>query len=276
MDIKIGDYNVLEVQRFVEFGLYLNDGDKGILLPGRWVPENTVVGDLIKVFICHDGEDRLIATTLTPKAIVGEIAYLKVVTVNRMGAFLDYGLMKDVFVPTSQQATPMEVGESYFVKLYIDEKTDRIAATQWFEKQLTNTVLTIKALEEVDVLIYRKTQIGYVVIINQKHLGLLHFNEIYQPIQIGNTYKGFVKNIGEENKLDIVLGKQGYKRIEDETEKIVRLLSENDGSLFYNDKSSPESIYAFFGMSKKSFKMALGNLYKQKKITITPEGIALV
>jgi predicted RNA-binding protein (virulence factor B family) len=277
MDIKIGDYNLMKVERILEFGVYLEDGKKGILLPNRWVPENTKVGDEIRVFICYDSEDRLIATTLESKARVGDLAYLKVRTVTEIGAFLDLGLMKDLFVPRSQQRGEMIVGGQYFVLVKIDERTNRLMGTEWFEKSLSNDELTVKELEEVDLKVYRKTELGYAVIVNDKHLGLLYANEIYRPIAIGDSCKGYIKKIyADTNKLDVVLGKPGYQRVETETEKILRLLEESDGSLAYNDKTSPETIYSVFGMSKKTFKMALGNLYRQKKIAFTDKGIGAV
>jgi predicted RNA-binding protein (virulence factor B family) len=277
MNIKIGDYNLLKVQRILEFGVYLDDGKKGILLPNRWVPENTNVGDKINVFICYDSEDRLIATTLQSKAKVGDIAFLKVRTVTAIGAFLDLGLMKDLFVPRSQQKGEMIVDGQYFVQVKIDERTNRLVGTEWFESSLSNIGLTVKELEEVDLKVYRKTEVGYAVIINDKHLGLLYDNEIFRPIAIGDNCQGYIKKIyPETNKLDVVLGKPGYQRVETETEKIIRLLNEKKGTLPFNDKTSPEIIYSIFGMSKKTFKMALGNLYRQQKITFTDKGIELV
>jgi predicted RNA-binding protein (virulence factor B family) len=277
MTIKIGDYNLMKVQRVLEFGVYLDDGKKGILLPNRWVPENARVGDEIAVFICYDSEDRLIATTLKSKAKVGDIAFLKVRTITAIGAFLDLGLMKDLFVPRSQQVSDMVEGGSYFVQVYIDERTNRLVGTERFEAKLLNTALTVKEMEEVSLKVYRKTEIGYSVIVHDQHLGLLHSNEVYRPITIGDTYEGYIKKIFlDTNKLDVVLGKPGYQRVETETEKILRLLDESNGKLPYNDKTLPEIIYKVFGMSKKTFKMGLGNLYKQKKIEFTKDGIALL
>ena len=171
----------------------------------------------------------------------------------------------------------MIVGGNYFVLVKIDERTNRLVGTEWFEHELSNDELTVKELEEVDLKVYRKTEIGYAVIVNDKHLGLIYDNEIYRPIAIGDSSKGYIKKIyPETNKLDVVLGKQGYQRVETETEKILRLLKEKNGTLPYNDKTSPETIYSVFGMSKKTFKMALGNLYRQQKIKFTDNGIAVV
>jgi len=274
--IKVGDYNVLKVLRDADFGFYLDDGAEGILLPKRFVPEGLKPGDELKVFIYHDSEGRLIATTQHPKGVVGEIVKLKAVTVTNQGAFLDWGLMKDIFVPKSKQLGGMREGAEYLVKIYIDEQTGRVAATEKIEPFLSNEILTVQEKDVADLVVYRRTDIGYLVIINNKHTGVLHFNEIYQNIGVGDKLKGFIKTIRPENKIDVVAGKPGYNRVEDEAEKILRLLNENNGYLPYHDKSNPEDIYSFFGMSKKAFKMATGNLYKQQKISFTKTGIKLV
>lgn len=274
--IKVGNYNVLKVIREADFGFYLDDGAEGILLPKRFVPEGLKVGDEIKVFIYHDSEGRLIATTQHPKGVVGDIVKLKAVAVTNQGAFLDWGLMKDIFVPKSKQLSGMRQGAEYLVKIYIDEQTGRVAATEKIEPFLSNENLTVKEKDIVDLIVYRRTDIGYVVIINNKHTGVLHFNEIYQNIGVGDKLRGFIKTIRPENKIDVVVGKPGYNRVEDEADKILRLLNENNGYLPYHDKSDPDEIYSFFGMSKKAFKMATGNLYKQQKVTFTKTGIKLM
>ncbi len=272
----IGQYNELKVIRKTEFGVYLDDEKEGILLPKRFEPPDTAIGDVIKVFLYHDSENRIIATTQKPKAVLGEIVQLKAVTVTPQGAYLDLGLMKDLFVAKSQQLIGMRVGGYYLVKLYLDEKTGRLAATEKIEQQLSNEHLDLKKMEMVDLIVYRRTEIGFVVIINHQHTGLLHFNEVYRDINIGDRLKGYVKTIREDNKIDIVLGKPGYQRVEDEASKILRLLQEQDGYLPFNDKSAPEDIYSYFGMSKKTFKMTTGSLYKQGKIIFAKEGILLV
>ncbi|HSU50137.1 MAG TPA: S1-like domain-containing RNA-binding protein [Segetibacter sp.] len=274
--VKVGEYNVLKVLREVDFGVYLDDGAEGILLPKRFVPEGLAIGDEVKVFVYHDSEGRVIATTQQPKGVVGEIVKLKAITVTNQGAFLDWGLMKDIFVPKSKQLGGMRQGAEYLVKIYIDEQTGRVAATEKIEPFLSNENLTVKENDTVDLTVYRRTDIGYLVIINNIHTGVLHFNEIYQNIGVGDKMKGFIKTIRPENKIDVVAGKQGYERVEDEAGKIIRLLHENNGYLPYHDKSSPEEIYDFFGMSKKAFKMAVGSLFKQKKITLTKTGIKLI
>ena len=281
--IKVGEYNLLKVLRLVDFGAYLDDGAEGVLLPKRYVPAGVTAGDEIKVFIYHDGEDRLIATTQQPKGILGDIVKLRTVTVNPQGAFLDNGLMKDIFVPKSKQIAGMRVNGDYLVKIYLDEQTGRLAATEKIEPFLSNENLTVKELEEVDLIVYRRTDIGYVCIINNIHTGVLHHNEIYRNIQVGDKFKGFIKKIYPESpdksdrfRIDVAAGKKGYQRVEDEAEKVLRLLRENKGYLPYHDKSEPEAIYDFFGMSKKTFKMTTGNLFRQRKISFEKTGIKLV
>jgi len=274
--IKIGEYNVMKVMKQLVFGLILDDGREGILLPKRFVPKDAKIGDELEVFLYHDGEDRIIATTQHPKGILGDIVKLRVVSVTPQGAFMDWGLMKDIFVPKSQQLTRMMVNGDYIVKIYLDEKTGRLAATEKIEPFLSNEILTVKEKDIVDLLVYRRTDIGYVVIINNQHTGVLHFNEIYRDIQVGDQFKGFIKKILLENKIDVAAGRPGYDRVEDETGKILRLLKEHDGYLPYYDKSSPDDIYSFFGMSKKTFKMSTGKLYKERKIIFTETGIKLI
>jgi len=275
--IKVGEYNTLKVIRQVEFGVFLDDGAEGVLLPKRFVPAGLKIDDEVKVFLYHDGEDRLIATTQQPFGILGDIVRLKAVNITPQGAFMDWGLMKDIFVPKSKQISHMRVNGEYLVKIYLDEQTGRLAATEKIEPFLSNESLTVKELDVVDLVVYRRTDIGYVCIINNQHTGVLHFNEIYRNIQVGDKFKGFVKKVyPEENKMDVAAGKPGYGRVEDEATKVLRLLEENNGYLPYNDKSSPEDIYDYFGMSKKTFKMTTGNLYKQRKITFEQTGIRLL
>ena len=280
--VEVGKYNLLKVIRAVDFGVYLDDGADGILLPKRFVPTATSIGDELKVFLYHDGEDRIIATTQEPKGVLDDIVKLRAVTVTPHGAFLDIGLMKDIFVPKSKQIFDMRVNGDYLVKIYLDEQTGRIAATEKLESYLSNEELTVKELEVVDLIVYRRTDIGYVCIINNQHTGVLHFNEIYRNIGVGDKFKGFIKKIypvsndkDDRFRIDVAAGKPGYSRVEDEAGKVLRLLRENSGYLPYNDKSKPEDIYDFFGMSKKTFKMTTGNLYKERKISFEKTGIKL-
>lgn len=274
--VKVGSYNRLSILRFLKAGAYLDDGAQGILLPTRFVPPGAKEGQELEVFVYHDSEDRLIATTQKAKACVGEIALLKVVGISPQGAFLDWGLMKDLFVPRSKQLMGMRLGGSYLVKLYIDERTGRVAATEKFENELSNEQLTVKEKDQVQLLTYRRTEIGYVMIINNQHTGLLHFNEIFKELAPGDQLEGFIKEIKPGNKIDLVAGRPGYQRVEEEKDKILALLQDNNGYLPYYDKSAPEEIYAFFGMSKKTFKMATGALYKERKISLEKTGIRLI
>ena len=281
--IRIGEYNTLPVKKELAFGLILEDGQEGILLPKRFVPKGAKPGDNLKVFLYHDGEDRLIATTQEPKGTLGDIVLLRAVSITPPGAFMDWGLMKDIFVPKSKQLSGMRLGGDYLVKIYLDEKTGRLAATEKIEPFLSNDNLTVKDNDLVDLTVYRRTDIGYVVIINNRHTGVLHFNEIYRDISIGDRFPGFIKNIlpaadapSGETQIDVAAGKPGYDRVEDAAAKVLRLLKENKGRLPYHDKSDPEAIYSFFGMSKKTFKMTTGKLYKERKINLTDTGIELI
>jgi predicted RNA-binding protein (virulence factor B family) len=271
---KVGEYNLLRVKKDSDYGLFLDGGEQEILMPNRFVPTGAKKGDELKVFIYHDSENRLTATMQEPFGVVGDIVNLKATGVTEQGAFLDWGLMKDLFVPASKQLTTMHPGQSYLVKIYIDEQTGRVAATEKLDPYLSNEDLTLKELDIVDLLIYRRTEIGFVVIINQKHTGVLHFNEAFGPVDIGDKLKGFIKSI-KGDKIDVVTGLPGYNRVENESEKILRLLKENNGYLPYHDKSDPQEIYDFFSMSKKTFKMTTGSLYKARKIIFTQTGIKL-
>jgi uncharacterized protein len=276
--IKIGEYNTLKVDRLTDPGAYLNDGKDGILVPRRFVPQGTKPGDELTVFIYHDGEGRIIATTQKPKGIVGDIVLLRCVSTTPQGAFLDWGLMKDIFVPRAKQLNRMLPQGDYLVKIYLDEKTGRVAATEKIDYFLSNEDLTVKEMEVVDLTVQRKTDLGYVMIINNRHTGLLHFNEVFRNMEVGDTMKGFLKKIDTENNnnIDVVIGKPGYERVEDEAGKILRLLKQHKGFLPYHDKSEPDAIYNFFGMSKKTFKMTTGALYKQRKIAFVDGGIKLL
>lgn len=271
--IKVGEFNTMRVIRAVDFGVFLDDGKEGILLPKRFVPAGLKVGDELDVFVYHDSEDRLIATTQKPLGTVGDIVALKAVSATKQGAFLDWGLMKDLFVPKSKQLGTMRVGGTYIVSIYIDEQTGRVAATEKIENFLSNEDLDLKEKDPVDLLVYRRTDIGYLCIINGKHTGVLHFSDIYQNIQVGDRLKGYVRKIREENKIDLALGERGYQRVSGEAGKILELLDQHGGFLPYHDKSDPEDIYDNLGMSKKAFKMAIGNLFKQKLIRIKENGI---
>ena len=279
--IKPGEYNVLKVIKEKSIGVFLDDGDKGILLPKRFMPAGTKIGDELKVFLYHDGEDRIIATTQQPFGTLGDIVKLKAVNTTPQGAFLDWGLMKDLFMPRSKQVSFVRTNGEYLVKIMLDQQTGRLYANEKLEPFLSNKEITVKELELVDLMVYRKSDLGYVVIINNRHTGLLYFNEVYRPVAIGNRFEGFIKKIYPENEegdfmIDVAVGKPGYDRVEDESAKVLRLLQESGGYLPYHDKSLPEDIYSFFSMSKKTFKMTIGKLYKERKIEFTQTGIKLV
>jgi uncharacterized protein len=273
--VKTGDYNTLRVLRKVDFGVYLDDGEAGILLPKRYVPEGLNEGDDIEVFVYHDGEDRLIATTDKPFGVVGDILKMKAVSVTEQGAFMEWGIMKDLFVPKSKQIQGMLPKGEYLVKIYRDDQTGRAAASERVEEFLHNDVITVKEGDELDLIVLRRTDIGYLMIVNNAHTGVLHMNEVFRTIGVGDKFKGFVKKVTHDNKIDVVAGKMGYSRVEGEAEKVLRLLKENNGYLPYHDKSDPEEIYLFFGMSKKTFKMTTGNLYRERKISFEKDGIRL-
>jgi predicted RNA-binding protein (virulence factor B family) len=281
--VQVGEYNNLVVKRQVSKGLILDDGKEGILLPKRFVPRTAKPGDTLRVFVYHDSEDRLIATTQNPKGILGDIVLLKVITLTPQGAFLDWGLMKDLFVPKTKQIMGMRLGGDYLVKIYLDEQTGRLAATEKFEPWLSNNNLTVKDNDVVNLTVIRRTDIGYLVAINNLHTGVLHENEVYRDIKVGDRFPGFIKNIlpadqspSGLNQIDVAAGRPGYARVDDAAAKVLRLLEENKGRLPYHDKSDPDEIYSFFGMSKKTFKMTTGKLYKDKKINLTDTGIELV
>lgn len=273
---QVGKWNKLKVVKDVDFGLYLDGGEDGeILLPKRYVPEGAKPDDELKVFIYHDNENRLIATTQEPLGGVGDIILGEVVTITPQGAFVRWGIMKDLFVPLSQQTSHMVKGGKYLVYIYIDEQTGRVAATERIHKYLSNEVLTVRELEVVDLIIWRRTDIGYPVIINNRHTGVLHFSDVFREVETGDKMKGFIKKIRTDGKIDVAIGERGYNRVESESGKVLRLLGENNGYLPFHDKSEPEEIYEAFGMSKKTFKMTIGKLYKEGVIELTQTGIKL-
>lgn len=273
--VNVGQYNTLKVIKEVDFGMYLDGGKDEILLPKRFVPKDLKVDDEISVFVYHDNEGRLIATTQTPIATVGEIAMMEVADANPSGAFVKWGIMKDVFVPISQQDKRMRPGDKRLVRLYIDELTGRVTGTERIDKFLSNYEITVAENEPVDLVVFQQTDIGYKVIINSKHLGLLHSNEVFKELEIGDKLKGFVKKIRPDHKIDVSAGTRGYAKVPEDEQKILDMLHNNSGYIPYNDKSGPEEIYATFGMSKKTFKMILGALYKKRMIEFTQTGTKL-
>lgn len=276
--VKVGRINVLRVIKRLPFGAYLVAGSEKeeILLPKRFEPENLSVDDLLKVFIYYDSEDRIIATTEMPLTQVDECAYLKVVDVNQVGAFMDMGLMKDLFVPFAEQETRMQKGQSYVVHLYLDEHSGRIMASSKLDKFLLETTHYHKAGQEVNLLIFAQTELGYKAAIGHTYQGLIFNNEIYQPLKIGDSVNGYIKNIRSDKKIDLTLQLPSEKTRGDLANRILALLKEQGGSIDITDKSSPDEIYSQFTVSKKAYKKALGALYKRRQILIEKEKIKLV
>lgn len=273
----IGKYNYLTIERVTSVGMFLSDVEgEEVLLPNQYITDEMQVGDQIKVFVYLDSEDRPVATTQTPKIIRNEFAYLEVKDVSEYGAFLDWGLIKDLFVPFREQPKPMEIGEWHVVFLYLDQKSERLLASAKLDKFLENERLTVQEGEEVDLLVWQKTDLGYNVVVNQYHKGLIYANEVFQPLNIGDSLKGYVKKIREENKLDISLQKTGYEVVEPVARQILDEVKKNNGYLNLSDNSSPEDIYAKLKISKKVFKKAIGGLYRQGVIRIEENGIYLV
>ncbi len=274
--INIGKYNLLRVVKKVDFGIYLDGKTDGeILMPERYVPEGTEIDDVLNVFIYLDSEDRLIATTEKPYAQVGEVAFLKVKSVNNIGAFLDWGLMKDLLVPFREQKTDMTEGRSYLVFVYIDEKTNRIAASAKLDKFINKTAPQYAIGEEVDLILESETDLGYKAIINNSHWGMLYENEVFEQLEKGQRLKGYIKKIREDNKIDLSLHKPGYERVEPAEKAILEMLKEKGGKIDVTDKSDAEQIYQLFGVSKKTFKKAVGALYKKRLIILEPNQIKI-
>lgn len=271
---NIGKYNTLRVVKLLEFGAYLDGGNDGeILLPIRYVPEGCAPEDEIEVFIYYDSEDRIIATTDKPYAQVGDFAYLEVVSTNKVGAFLDWGLMKDLLVPFREQKMDMETGRSYLVYIYEDDETHRIVASAKLDKFLDNLRPEFTPNQEVDLIVAVETDLGFKVIINNLFWGMIYHNEIFQIIEKGDRLKGYIKNIREDEKIDVSLQPSGYEKIEPLAQTILDTLRENDNYLPVSDKSPAGEIERYFSCSKKNFKKAIGALYKQKMITILEHGI---
>jgi len=276
--INIGQYNNLEILRDTEPGLFLGDADENeVLLPNRYVPEQFEIGDSLEVFIYLDNEERIIATTDAPYITVGEFAVLRCNDVTKHGAFLDWGLVKELFCPFKEQVFSMKKGGWYLVHCYMDEKTERLVASSKTNRFLSNTELTVSEFDTVDIIVSHPSDIGMNVIVNNKHFGLIYKDHIFQDLSIGDKLKGIVKKIRPGNKIDIAIGKIGYRNIEPNAELIIKALEDNSNYLPLHDKSSPEAIKEQLQMSKKNFKKAIGSLYKQKLITIKPnDGIYLV
>ena len=277
MNIILGKYNQLEVVKEVDFGIYLNGGDDGeILLPSRYVPEGCKPGDMLNVFIYLDNEERLIATTLQPKVQVDEFACLEVAWVNEYGAFLDWGLMKDLFVPFREQKMKMQKGHRYVVHAHVDEDSYRIMASAKVEKYLSKEMPSYQSGEEVEVMVWQKTDLGYKVIVENKYGGLVYQKEVFKPLEPGMKMQAFVRQVREDGKIDLTLQKDGLQKVGDFAEVLLEFIKEQGGYTSLNDKSAAEDIYEAFGVSKKTFKKAVGDLYKKRLVLLIENGIRLV
>ena len=275
--IKIGEYNTLEILRETDPGLYLGDEEENVvLLPHRYKPEHFEIGDMLKVFVYLDYEERPVATTLIPYVHLNDFGYLHCSDVNEFGAYMDGGLQKQLFVPFSEQARPMKVGNWYIVHLSMDEKTNRLVGSSKTNKFLNNDNVTLEKFDEVNVLVTHLTDLGANVIINGVHRGLIFVDDIFEDIRTGDRVKAFIKQVREDNKIDVVLQAPGYKSIEPNANFILEELKAAGGFLALHDKSDPDSIKNELGMSKKSFKKAIGTLYRDKQIVLKPDGIELV
>ena len=275
--INIGEYNTLTILREKEPGLFLSDeeGDE-VLLPNRYVPKEFKIWDKLEVFVYLDNDERLVAVTDRPYITKGDFALLRCNDVTSHGAFLDWGMVKELFCPFKEQAFKMKKGGWYLVHCYLDEETNRLVASSKTNHFLDNKELTVSQFEEVDLIVSHPSEIGMNVIVNKKHLGLIFNDDIFKDLSVGDRLKGIVKKIRPDNKLDIALGQIGYRNIEPNAEAILNELEDNSGFLNLTDKSSPEDIKEALQMSKKSFKKAVGTLYKQRLITIEDDGIRLV
>jgi len=276
MSIELGKFNQLEVVKQVDFGMYLDGGEEGeILLPNRYVPDGCEVGDWLNVFLYLDNEERLIATTLTPLVQVGQFACLEVAWINQFGAFLNWGLMKDLFVPFSEQKMKMQVGKKYVIHAHLDDESYRIVASAKVDRYLSKEKATYEPGEEVNILIWQKTDLGFKAIIDHKYSGLLYDNEIFQNIRTGMTMKAFVKQVRDDGKIDLMLQKAGFEKVDDFSKVLLDRLKQEGGKLALNDKSPADEIYAVFGVSKKTFKKGVGDLYKKRLISLDEDGIRL-
>lgn len=276
MALKLGKINTMKVLRKVDFGMYLEGGPTGdILLPKRYIPKGTKIGDELDVFIYLDQDERPIATTQKPLAMVGDFAYLRVAWTNEHGAFLDWGLMKDVFCPFREQKMRMEKDRSYIVHIHLDEDSYRIVASAKIEHFLSKKAPEYKKGDKVDILVWQKTDLGFKVIIDNKFQGLIYNDQVFRNLHTGDKAKAYISAIRPDGKIDVALQKEGREQTLDFAERLYEYLFKHDGYCPYTDKSAAEDIYAEFNVSKKVFKKAVGDLYKRRLITLAPDGIEL-
>ena len=271
--MTVGTFNTLTISRRTNIGLYLTDGTQDVLLPKKYLPQYFEIGDEIEVFIYLDHEERLVATTIEPYIFLNEFALLKVNYINDFGAFMDWGLEKDLFVPFREQARPMSVGKYYMVYMYLDEKTNRLVGSSRLNQFLNNSEIAVEVGEEVDLIVSHITEAGINVIINEKYKGLMYQNETFEDFRTGDRIIGYIKNIRPDGKIDVSRTKIGFDKISDTASKILFELEANNGFLGLSDKSHPDEIKTVLGMSKKTFKQTVGVLYKERKILIKDNGI---
>lgn len=275
--VEIGKFNKLQVVKQVDFGVYVDGGDlDSILLPRRYVPEGCEIGDWVDVFLYFDSDDLLIATTETPRVQVGDCAMLTVVDINHAGAFLDWGLPKDLLVPYNEQQKPMEMGYSYVVHVFHDQNSDRIAASTKLSHHLDEETVWLKPRQAVNLLIAGRTELGYKAVIDNKFLGLIFRADAFRPLKIGERLPGFVKTIRADGKIDLLISQGTLQGDHDLAEQIIRHLQDRGGESQLSDKSDPDEIYRLFKVSKKKYKQALGTLYKSKRIIIESGKITLI
>jgi len=274
---KLGHFNKLRILRRTDYGVFIDGGEYGdILLPRKYALDSMQIGDSIDVFLCNDSEDRIIATTLKPRAQVGECAYLKVVSTNRFGAFLDWGLPKDLLVPFSEQQSPMQKGYSYTVYLFVDHDSERIAASSKLENWLSLEADDFRPRQPVELLIYGKSDLGFKAVVNGSHLGQLYSSEIFRPLHYGERVEGYIKQIRQDGRIDLILQLPSHLERDRLADAIVEHLQQNDGTTELTDKSQPDAIYQAFGVSKASYKKALGKLYRERRINIDKSRITLL
>lgn len=274
--LRIGQYQELKINREVDFGLYLGDGQDEVLIPTKYIPEGVEIGDTLRVFLYKDSEDRPIATTLTPKGVLGDIVSLVVKDETDHGAYMDWGLEKDLFVPRREQHSRFEIGQRYVVRVSMDHKTNRLVGTsklQAFLKKDASDVL--KEGQQVNLLVYDRTDLGWKAVIDQEFVGLIYATEAPASVKVGDELKGYVRTIREDGKVDLRLSGEGREGAEQGRDTLLRVLRENEGILYLTDKSAPEAIYEQLQMSKKLFKKALGGLYKERLVEINADHIRL-
>lgn len=275
--LKLGEYQTLTILRDTDPGLFLGnpEGDE-VLLPNKYMPDSFEIGEELDVFVYLDYDERPVATTLTPYLTLNSFGYLHCADVNEFGAFMDWGVQKQLFVPFKEQARPMKVGNWYIVYLYLDEQTQRLVGSSKTNKYLTNDYVDIEKFAEVDILVTHLTEKGANAIVNGKHHGLIYEGDIFEDIRTGDRIKAYVKKIRSDNKIDLVLQPPGYRSIEPNANYVLDELKAAGGFLPLHDKSDPETIKNELGLSKKSFKKAIGSLYKDKQIVIKEDGIELL